>query len=369
MKILHVTKKYPNALGGDSVVVSNLHKHQETAAHQVAILTSNCPEIQTGQHIYKCGLDDTAAGLDNITLKRLISLIGLFFKAFRVCAKERPDIIHTHSIDMAFFVSFAARFYRIPLIHTFHIVTFYDKDQPALRRKSELLLARAAHPAIITAPNTHDVRALKKAGLKQTVLLPNGVDLDFWQAAPRRTANHEFTFLSVGRLESQKGYEYVIKAAAKLKQATRQLFHITIVGEGGQKKSLQRLARTHGVQDIVEFTGRKQPEEVRSLLGTADAAICASLYETTPITLLEAWAVGTPVIMTPVGIMRGVPANSGHVYLVKPRNVSSLSSVMEQVMTDQTSREQVAEAGHQEAKKYAWAHIAKMAEGFYGSVL
>ncbi len=65
MKILHISKKYPQALGGDAVVVSNLQKQQLAAGHQVVIVTSNCDEIASAKHVYKVGLNDTAAGLDN----------------------------------------------------------------------------------------------------------------------------------------------------------------------------------------------------------------------------------------------------------------------------------------------------------------
>ena len=129
MKILHVVKKYPQALGGDAVVVANLQKHQEKNGHSVVIVTSRCDEIKDGENIYKFGLKDTPSALDQISIKRIISLIALFFRAFFIIAKERPNIIHTHSVDMAFFISFAARFFHVPIIHTFHIVTFYDSDR------------------------------------------------------------------------------------------------------------------------------------------------------------------------------------------------------------------------------------------------
>jgi glycosyltransferase involved in cell wall biosynthesis len=373
MNILHVTKKYPDALGGDSVVVSNLQKQQELAGHEVAILTSNCQQIKNGEHIYKFGLVDSPAALDKITLRRLVSLFCLFFKAFRVLYKERPNMIHSHSIDMAFFVSFAARFYRIPMVHTFHIVTFYDDSQSALRRRSELWLARAAGLKIITAPNAHDAAALNNAGLRQAVVLPNGVDLEFWRpelaAKSTPASNYEFTFLSIGRLEQQKGYEYLIKATALLRSAMPEKFRVIIAGEGSQQKILQELARSCGVQDIVEFVGRKTAEEVRSLLIWADAAIFSSLYETTPLTLLEAWAIGVPVITTPVGILRGEPVDTAKAYLAQLRNEKSLMNAMQECMTNGASRAKIAAAGREEAKKYAWPGITQIADSLYRSVL
>lgn len=373
MKILHVTKKYPDALGGDAIVVSNLQRHQEATGHQVAILTTNCKEIKNGRHIYKFGLLDRPAALDKITLKRLISLLALLWEAFAVLSRERPDVIHTHSVDMAFFVSFAARFYRIPIVHTFHIVTFYDKNQSMLRRQTELWLAKGAGLRAITAPNAHDVAALRRAGLRQAVLLPNGVDLEFWRPDPpvdtKKAGNGAFTFLSVGRLEPQKGYEYLIKAVALLANTSTKPFRVIIAGEGAQKKQLLRLCRLHDVQRIVEFTGRKMPKEIRSLLSQADAAIFASLYETTPITLLEAWAVGVPVIMTPVGILHGAAPDTRQVYLVQREDEQSLQSAMQLCMTNEASRAEIAATGHTEVQKYTWPSIAQRAETLYGSVV
>lgn len=369
MKILHLTKKYPEALGGDAVVVSNLQKRQEAAGHSVVILTSNCKEIKDGQNIYKFGLADTPEGLDQITVRRLISLAGLFLASFRVLARERPDVIHAHSVDMAFMASFAARWFKIPMVQTFHIVTFYDQTQPALRRKTELLLAKAAGLRAVTAPNAYDVSALKNAGLSQAVLLPNGVDLHFWRRNPKAKKGPVTTFISFGRLESQKGHEYLIKAAASLHHTSAQPFKVIIAGEGSQKQYLLKLARQRGVEDLIKFVGRKTPKQIQTLLSETDIAVFPSLYETTPITLLEAWAVGIPVIATNVGILRSVPENTRLAFMTDPGDEWSLAKAMQQCMADRARLQELAAAGHEEVKKYAWPGIADRAENLYRRVL
>jgi glycosyltransferase involved in cell wall biosynthesis len=369
VKILHVTKKYPHALGGDAVVVENLQKHQEESGHQVAILTSNCKDIKTGEHIYQFGLRDVAQALDHITPRRLISLFGLFFKAFYVLFKERPDVIHTHSIDMAFMVSFAARLFWIPMIHTFHIVTFYDQNQSFLRRKSEVLLAKASGLRLITAPNAHDVDALHEAGLLQSAVLPNGVDMDFWQ--PEKNASpaiSDFTFVSVGRLEKQKGYDMLVRAAAELAQQSAPTFRIIIAGEGTQRHHLERLIEEYNLQMAIDLVGWKSANQVRQLLSRADAAIFSSHYETTPITLLEAWAMKVPVVTTSVGILRGLSKEANYVYLAKASDAASLAMAMRQCMSSAGERKKVALAGHKEAKKYTWPGITQTAETFYASI-
>jgi glycosyltransferase involved in cell wall biosynthesis len=369
MTILHLAKKYPRALGGDAVVVSNLQRQQEAAGHSVTVVTSNCDDIMDGDRIYKVGLHDTPAQLDVITVRRMISLLLLFFQMFYILGKERPDVIHAHSIDMAFFASFAARFFGVPMVHTFHIVTFYDETQPFLRRKGELWLAKRAGLNRITAPNAHDVAKLQAAGLKHAVLLPNGVDLGFWKAGTRVKRDGLFVFLAVGRLERQKGYEYLIRAAALLADVLPGKFRVIIVGDGPQAAALQELIRDLHVGHTVSLVGRKTPRQVHRLLTTAGAAVSPSLYETTPITMLEAWASAVPVIATPVGILRDMPANFDATYMVPLKDARALMSAMLQCMTDAKTRMTIAAKGHREARKYAWPIVARAAESIYRSAV
>lgn len=369
MNILHVTKKYPPALGGDAVVVCSLQKEQEAAGHTVTIVTSNCKEIKANANVYKIGLVDTPERLDTITLRRLVSLIILAFKMFAVIRNVHPEIIHTHSIDMAFFSSFAARWFNVPVVHTFHIVTFYDALQSPLRRKTELWLAKKAKLNAITAPNHYDVRQLRSGGLPQTTLLANGVDITFWRNRSTTSKNEVFTFMAVGRLEEQKGYSFFIKAAAELARRTDTPFRAVIIGEGSQRQYLEELVRASGTSNIVTFAGRKNPQEIRAQFALADAAVCTSLYETTPLTLLEAWAAGLPVITTPVGIVRNPPKTFNAAFIVPPQNELALATAMQQCMANKPLRHAVARNGYGEAEKYAWPAIARIAEDVYRNVL
>jgi glycosyltransferase involved in cell wall biosynthesis/uncharacterized membrane protein len=363
MKILHITKKYPKALGGDSVVVANLEKQQRANQHEVAILTSNCKEIEAGEHVHKFGLQDTPAKLDSITPRRLFSLAHLFVKSFRVIRKERPDIIHTHSIDMAFAASFAARWHKIPVVHTFHIVTFHDKQQSLLRRKTELLFKKGARPAIITAPDEADVSHLQKAGAANARLLPNGIDLTFWKRKRTRKPG-VFTFISAGRFEEQKGMRHLITAAAFLKAQTEQQFKVQLVGSGSQQKALQALIDEKGLQDRVEILGRKTPEALRKLYGKSAAAVIPSLWESTPLTVLEAWAMQLPVISTPVGILQG-DKHAEDVRLVPAQDPQALAAAMQELMRDENERERLIARGQEAAKQYSWNNIYATVDSLY----
>ncbi len=79
MKILHITKKYDNLLGGDAIVVRNLKEQQVKNGDKIYILTSNNENIIDASYVYKFGLKFGDNELDTINLKRLISLVILFF--------------------------------------------------------------------------------------------------------------------------------------------------------------------------------------------------------------------------------------------------------------------------------------------------
>ena len=292
----------------------------------------------------------------------------LFFKAFKVFRVERPDVIHTHSVDMAFSISFAARFYKIPIVHTFHIVTFYDENHTFIRRKTELFFVRGAQASKITAPNIYDVNKLKKAGLKQTMLVMNGIDLDYWKKSKQSQKKRCFTFIAIGRLEEQKGYEYLIKAAALLRLTTKIKFKIIIVGDGSLKEKLQRLVKSLGIVGCVKFTGRKDQAEVKNIYSNSDAFVLPSLYETTPLTLLEAWAMQVPAITTRVGISRELSNNSS-VLLINMRDEKSLERAMFKFMVDPNTCNQFASVAYKKVQDFTWPKITNLFENIYQKAL
>jgi glycosyltransferase involved in cell wall biosynthesis len=365
MKILHVTKKYPNALGGDAVVVSNLEKQQVARGHKVTILTSNCDEIKNNKNVYKFGLKDTPAALDNITPKRLISLMMLFFKAYKVFKIERPDVIHTHSIDMAFFISFAARHYHIPIVHTFHTVTFNAPHQSVLRRKTELLLLRGTKPRKIFILNPADIQDFNKAGFSNAVYIPNGINVEDWETKNQSKKNGKFTFIAVGRLEEEKGLKYLIEAAAKLRES-RNDFQVQIIGGGSLHDNLEKQINNFNLNDTVFLLGRRSPKELKILYAKANVFVLSSLWEEMPLTLLEAWAAGLPTIATKVGSIPHIAQNIS--ILITPANSMELSSIMDKIANDSGLQKRLVKASNNVLADYSWININNTVTSEYKNV-
>lgn len=364
MKIMHVCKKYPDALGGDATVVASLEKIQLEKGHSTVILTSNCEDIINDSHIYKYGIKDTPAGLDSISIKRILSLLILLIKSHKIIRAEKPDIIHTHSIDMAFIVSFAARRFHIPMVHTFHIVTFNDKRQSFLRRKSEIALLKLTRASLITAPNSYEVGSLEEMGFSNVVLLPNGINLEDWRGK-NENQNKIFTFCSVGRIEEQKGFEYLIDAVKLINDKYDIPFELLIAGDGSLKNHLISRVVTLGIESKVKFLGRKSQANIRTLYSKSNAIVIASLWETTPLTLLEAWAMKIPVVSTDVGILRN-EKNYRVAIIAKNGDAKSLANAMLKAMRDNESAVKVARTAYEEVRLiYTWKRIEGLLEIIY----
>jgi phosphatidylinositol alpha 1,6-mannosyltransferase len=361
VKILHICKKYPDALGGDAIVVESLERRQREAGHDVTIVTSNCKDTRREEHVITFGLRDDAAALDAITVRRLLSLVGLFFRSFGVLRKEAPDIIHTHAPEMAFVVSLVARIYRIPIVHSIHIMTFNDPKQPLIRRKSELALIRGASPQIVLTSNPSSVADLRAAGVGSAELLVHGVDPDEWASSKGAGANgRPFTFLAVGRLEEQKGFHHLVEAVAHLRSRPQPLsFSVQIAGQGSLRGELDQFIETSGVADVVSLVGRKSRSDLRELFASADALVVPSLWESGPLVVLEAWASSLPVIGTRVGAMPFLAENGG-IVLVEPGNSEELAVAMADFLDHPDLCAELARCGHaQVIHDLTWSAVAE----------
>lgn len=133
------------------------------------------------------------------------------------------------------------------------------------------------------------------------------LNLDMFGAGARqhRPATNEFTFLSIGRLVEKKGHNDAIEALAICKAAHPSLaIRLVIIGDGPLSARLRALAATLGVADSVVFTGALPRPAVREHLAQADAFVLPSVTardgdtEGIPVSIMEAMAMGLPVLST-----------------------------------------------------------------------
>ena len=333
MKILHITKKYPPLIGGDAMVVQSLETEQKKQGHDVFILTSKTIKAQKSTNVYNFGIVETIFNLDNITAKRIFSLILLFFQSFFLLKKIKPAIIHSHSPDLGFVCSFAAKLFGIPIINTCHGVTFADKRYSSVKRMIEkFFLKYALFSAIITVDKT-TLPVFNDAHIKPVIYIPNGVDIDFFIPIPKNHKKEIFTFLFVGRLENQKGIIYLIEAT-KLLASSQKNFQVLIVGEGSLKNELFLQVRKYQLENFIFLIGKKDKVQLRDCYQMSDVFVLPSLWEGFPLTILEAWASGIAVIATNVNGIPAICTDNKNALLVSKENPQELALAMKILLTN-----------------------------------
>ncbi|HEU4651715.1 MAG TPA: glycosyltransferase family 4 protein, partial [Croceibacterium sp.] len=138
------------------------------------------------------------------------------------------------------------------------------------------------------------------------------------------------TALAVGRLSAEKGFDVLIEALAELKRLGAPQ-RLVLVGDGPLRGALEAAAASAGIADLVEFAGELPPAEVRARLERADLFCLPSFSEGLPISLMEAMAVGVPVVTTWIA---GIPelAEAGVTALtVPPARADALARAMREL--------------------------------------
>lgn len=128
-----------------------------------------------------------------------------------------------------------------------------------------------------------------------------GLGRAFFQASVTAFATNRL--LCVGRLNWEKGHLLLIGAAARLAREGHK-FELVFVGDGEMRLEIESLIAHHALEDRVSITGWADGEAVRQHILASRALILASFAEGLPVVLMEAMALGRPVLTT---YMAGIP--------------------------------------------------------------
>jgi colanic acid/amylovoran biosynthesis glycosyltransferase len=190
----------------------------------------------------------------------------------------------------------------------------------------------------------------------------HGLDLSTFVYQPEgRPAGH---VLAVGRFAKDKGYNYLLRAAA-VARARGVDFQIEFIGQGPEERNLVALAAELGVSDRVRFRGWQPFPEVRRAMSEATVLVHPStgLGDGLPNVVREAMAVGTPVIASDVA---GIPdaLQDGCGVLVPARNVEALAAAITDLLADPARRVEIARRARQRVEQHydLWQNGRRLAE-------
>src|SRR5579884_272009 len=215
-------------------------------------------------------------------------------------AGEGFDLIHGHLHAASLAAAVASRASGLPLVLTRHSMNTWQGEEERARQGR---VERQADAVIAVAANA----AADIAGDARRVVIPNGVDLPRLSCPPHERATvrrlfdlppQAYVVAHVARCVPDKDPLLFVEAAAAV-AARNDRAHFFLVGDGPLRPSIEARARWLGLHRRCRFIGAYTP--ARDLLPAADVLVLTSRSECAPIAVLEAMAVGLPVVATSTG--------------------------------------------------------------------
>lgn len=155
----------------------------------------------------------------------------------------------------------------------------------------------------------------------------------------------DFVFLTAARLDAQKGLDVLLRATASVEGA-----RFVIAGSGSERARLERAAAELG--EKVAFLGRR--EDIGALLAASDAFVLPSLFEGTPLSLLEAMAAGKPIVASAVAGVDELVGHDESALLVPPGDSDALAAALRRIVAEPELRARLgASARHRVETEFA----------------
>ncbi|HYY44118.1 MAG TPA: glycosyltransferase family 4 protein, partial [Actinomycetota bacterium] len=294
-------------------------------------------------------------------------------------AARNADLVHVHiGEDLAIvpLAIMASRLGRIPMVLTIHCSmrhTLQARGQLRARvLKSagsalELIAARRAGAVIVITERLKEL--LKEDGIpaERIHVIPSGVKRSLFRG-PFKDPAPELPrprVLFVGRLAPQKGLFDLMAAVPRIDERT----HILLVGDGPDRRALEKDIRRRGLGERVHITGFVRHDCVPSYLAHADVLVLPSRYEELGCILVEAMQLGLPMVATRTGGIPEVIEDGRNGFLVPPQDPLKLAESVNSILSNPALARRLGEQAGASACLYDWDQLGHRVLDIYRSVL
>lgn len=293
--------------------------------------------VARGRPFYK-----RAWGADFYLLRfRFFFWLSAFLISFYLCLTKKIDVIVAQSPLMEGFVgAILKKVLRKELIVETHGDWW---EGPFLSRKRRFEIAQrklAPFLAKFSLKNADKIRAVaqyladeakKTAPQKPYFIFPTFTDLDLFLREAESGTDKFILF--AGQLEKVKGVEYLIEAFAELANDFPD-FKLIIAGDGSELSNLRLQVSNFKLQEKVEFKGRLSLRETKDIMKKCRCLVLPSLSEGLPRVLLEAMALGKPVVGSAVGGIPELIKDRENGFLFEKGNVDDLAKKLKILLAD-----------------------------------
>jgi phosphatidylinositol alpha-mannosyltransferase len=357
--------------GGVAYHIASLERHFTQAGHLVKVIAPSSKVIKS--------LDDRFIRIGKPypfpargTVPRIAISQTLSSQIKEVLESEQFDIIHLHEPFMPMLCVNILRFSNTVNIGTFHAYEGspgYNFGKPVttamLRRWSGKLDGRIA----VSKPAMEYVSEYFPG---EYTIIPNGIDLNHFSpdVSPiDQYCDGKANILFVGRMEKRKGLKYLLNAYQIVKREIPES-RLIVVGPGTvSRRRYEEWVSDREIKDVV-FTGQVSHEDLPRYYRTADI-FCAPATggESFGFVLLEAMAMGRPIIASKINGYASVLNDGNEGVLVPPKDKAKLAKSILSLLADKSLRQQMGENGRLKAQNYSWESVADSILQYYFSVL
>lgn len=318
MRILFITASYLPVTNGVTYHIASTKKALEKLGHKVSVLAPSFP-----------GYKDNEKGIvrfpsfPNPIVKSYP--VGIPIISLSKIKKINPDIVHTHHpFYIGQYASQVAERLSVPLFFSAHTqyeqyLNYYFPQGYKLTSKivarDIIRLAKKCNKIICPSQNTKN--RIEQMGIKNTVLIHNGVENTFFNETKKKSIKQP-TLVFTGRLEKEKNPFFLIKIARELVK-TIPNFKLIIIGSGSLFNRFQEKLFQYKLSDNVIMTGEITRNLLPDIYKSAHLFVTSSTSETgTPLSVIEAMASGLPVIVLKNSDLEDLVINEKTGYLLSP---------------------------------------------------
>lgn len=230
----------------------------------------------------------------------------------------------------------------------------------------------------VIAVSGHTERLAHERGIKKTALIHNAIDLNAWN--PRSPApslpspellpspTDAFVIGYIGRISREKGpYDFVGAAHKVLLRDNRCEF--VVAGEGPEEGAVKALVDRLGMAERFHFIGRIANSDMPAVYRRINLLLSPSLTEGLPNTILEACAMGVPVVATRVGGVTEIITDGSNGLLAEAGDTDTLSDLVLRVKRDNGLSARLAENGRATVEKtFSFENRVRRVEALYEEV-
>ncbi len=378
MKILQVTNLFSPVHGGAAEVPYQLSKELAKRGHDVAVYTS---DAKMGQERFT-----PVTGVKISPFKTLFGL-ATFYVTPAIIGQAKVEIKQTNVIHLHNYRTFQnvvvhhyARKYGIPYVLQAHGSLPRIMGKKILKQLYDNAWGyRLLHDAArVFAVTDFEAAQYKSMGVSadRVEIVPHGVDLAEFNSLPKKgdfkrkygLKEDQRIILYLGRIHQIKGLDLLVEAFADIARVQDNVNLVITGPDDGYLSTLKRLVSNLNIGERVLFTGLLDRQEKLKAYIDADVYVLPSSYEIFGITILEACACGTPVVITDrCGIADVINGQAG---IAVPYDKEQLASAITHLLNDDKARLEFGKRGKLLVRdRFNWERIAKQVEGIYMTVL